>query len=460
MRKPSALKEATLGSVVLPPSVLRRKCACGQHMIAGSQCESCSKEGTSGNLQRAAVNAEPANQVPQIVHEVLGSSGQALAAGERAFFESRFDHDFSQVRVHTDAKAAESARAVNASAYTVGADVVFAHGRYAPHTRAGRQLLAHELTHVVQQHGSLQRSSISPPLELGRADDQLEREADKAAQKLVEDEGGNPSVLSGAAAGRLQRHPAIVGLDEAGPNASLTEGKEQQLWQCIKANPDVCAPDVPLTWADFKGTPNKAHSAWTVAPVKIGELPSDVCKQRVLGTPAKPAMRFRAKLDSSKSWVRAPFNNPGDPKTNGCAPLITDCKSKLATPGHTYSAPTTPSTKCPAAPVPQGNVGTTVTECDTIVGADCTARQTAESDRLLSHEQGHLDISCAIATIANAALDAGGDRARIEAAVEKKRQDMYDLYDSDTNHGCKAAEQAAWKADIANNLKAQNITFP
>jgi hypothetical protein len=395
------------------------------------------------------------------VHDVLRSSGLALDAGERSFFESRFAHDFSHVRVHTDAKAAESARSVNATAYTVGADIVFANGQYAPHTRAGRQLLAHELTHVVQQRGRLQYSSISPALEIGPEDDQLEREADSAAMKINEDEGENSAVPQRAPASRLQRHVAIVGFDEAGPGASLTGGgKEAELMKCFKDNPDVCDPDVPLAWANFGGTPNKSYSAWTVAPVKSGEVPSDVCKQRVLGTATKPAIRFRAGFDSSKSWVRPPFNTPSEPKTNGCKPLIDDCKSKLRAPGHTYAAPTDPNTKCPAAVVAQGNLATNVVECDTVVGADCTARITAESARLLSHEQGHFDISCVIARKANAALDAGGDRARIEAVVEKKRQDQYDLYDNETSHGCDAAQQAAWKTDIANNLNKQNITLP
>jgi hypothetical protein len=80
--------------------------------------------------------------------------GRPLDAATREFFSACFGHDFGNVRVHADAEAAESARAVNALAYTVGRDVVFAAGQYAPHTRAGRQLLAHELTHVVQQSGA------------------------------------------------------------------------------------------------------------------------------------------------------------------------------------------------------------------------------------------------------------------------------------------------------------------
>jgi hypothetical protein len=88
---------------------------------------------------------------PLIVHQVLHSPGQSLDPTIRAFMEPRFGHDFSRVRVHTDTKAAESARAVDALAYTVGQDVVFAAGQYDPASQARKHLLAHELTHVVQQ---------------------------------------------------------------------------------------------------------------------------------------------------------------------------------------------------------------------------------------------------------------------------------------------------------------------
>lgn len=86
-----------------------------------------------------------------VLEEALRSPGQPLDAKMRAFFEPRFGHDFSKVRVHTDAEAAEAARAVNALAYTVGNQIVFAAGRYAPGTVEGRKLLAHELTHTIQQ---------------------------------------------------------------------------------------------------------------------------------------------------------------------------------------------------------------------------------------------------------------------------------------------------------------------
>lgn len=89
--------------------------------------------------------------VPPIVRSVLGGGGYPLDAGTRAQMETGFGQDFSHVRVHTDTQAGESAEAANALAYTVGSDVVFAEGQYAPETSAGQRLLAHELAHVVQQ---------------------------------------------------------------------------------------------------------------------------------------------------------------------------------------------------------------------------------------------------------------------------------------------------------------------
>jgi hypothetical protein len=120
-------------------------------------------------LQRRAASRVQTVNVPSIVHDVLSSPGQPLDAATRALMESRFGYDFSRVRVHTDSKAAESARAVSALAYTVGQDVVFGVGQHRPHTTEGQRLMAHELTHVVQQSGNrwIPRSTlpaVSDPL--------------------------------------------------------------------------------------------------------------------------------------------------------------------------------------------------------------------------------------------------------------------------------------------------------
>jgi hypothetical protein len=96
-------------------------------------------------------------EMPPIVHEVVRSPGHPLDPETREFMESRFGHDFGQVQVHMDAQAVESAKAVNARAYTVGQNVVFGAGQYARKTSSGRRLLAHELTHVIQQERSNSR---------------------------------------------------------------------------------------------------------------------------------------------------------------------------------------------------------------------------------------------------------------------------------------------------------------
>lgn len=138
--------------------------------------------------------------VPQIVHNVLRSPGHPLDKESRQLFDRRFGHDFSQIRIHSDAQAAESARSVDAAAYTVGRNVVFGAGQYHPQTASGRRLLAHELAHVVQQgaHDIAQA-------EVGHVDDPLEREADAMAE--VKEPIAVSEKHSAPAAGRLQRTP-------------------------------------------------------------------------------------------------------------------------------------------------------------------------------------------------------------------------------------------------------------
>ena len=100
------------------------------------------------------VSSAGASSAPASVEQVLRSPGQALDSGTRSWFEPRFGQDMSGIRVHTDRAAQQSARDIRANAYTVGNDIVFAAGQFAPSTHAGRHLLAHELTHVAQQGGN------------------------------------------------------------------------------------------------------------------------------------------------------------------------------------------------------------------------------------------------------------------------------------------------------------------
>jgi Domain of unknown function (DUF4157) len=104
-------------------------------------------------MSNPGVHPTPEINAPPIVFDTHSSPGQPLGPATRAFFEPRFGHDFSRVRIHTDGPATQSARALNARAFTIGQNVVFGPGQYAPETRSGQLLLAHELTHVVQQTG-------------------------------------------------------------------------------------------------------------------------------------------------------------------------------------------------------------------------------------------------------------------------------------------------------------------
>jgi hypothetical protein len=204
-------KHIDRSTALLAGHILQRKCACGQHKSASGPCETCSKKKSS------------ANEIPASVYDELHSAGQPLDSATRSFMEQHLTQtlvnapissaqrgisassgasnlslgaadsiyereadqvadalpssplhlasvreqtkpypqlDLSSVRIHTGYKAAESSNAINARAYTVGSDVVFGAHQYSPSTFSGRHLLAHELTHVVQQSANGQVSRV------------------------------------------------------------------------------------------------------------------------------------------------------------------------------------------------------------------------------------------------------------------------------------------------------------
>lgn len=145
-----------------PLSVQRKCSSCEEEEKLQRKCAECEEEEKKGELHRKETNAGP-QFAPPLVHQVLNSPGHSLDPATRAFMEPRFGRDFSAVRVHTDANAANSARAVNALAYTSGQHVVFGSNQYSPGTHAGQRLLAHELAHVVQSKPHLARQQTNPP---------------------------------------------------------------------------------------------------------------------------------------------------------------------------------------------------------------------------------------------------------------------------------------------------------
>jgi hypothetical protein len=139
------------------PSVQRACAKCEVEMEAHDS--SGTAEGAA-HLNRAGSGSESegATQVASNIHDMQGG-GTPLPASTRAFFEPRFGADFRHVRVHTGSRADATAKAVSAKAFTVGSDIVFAGGQFSPESKEGQHLLAHELTHVVQQDGGASRVS-------------------------------------------------------------------------------------------------------------------------------------------------------------------------------------------------------------------------------------------------------------------------------------------------------------
>ena len=163
--------------------VLQRKCACGGSPGFAEECGECNSKRL--NLQREATHLTDSSAVPPIVHDVLHSPGQPLDAATRAFMEPRFGHDFSRVRVHTDAQAGASARSVGANAYTIGNRIVFAPQQFKPETEYGRRMIAHELAHVVQQQGT--RTEIgAPPHRISEPGDASEMQAEASATQVMQ----------------------------------------------------------------------------------------------------------------------------------------------------------------------------------------------------------------------------------------------------------------------------------
>lgn len=152
-------------------------------------------------LQRAAGNAGTAallNEERSPVHDVVGSGGSPLEPGLRADMEGRFGHDFGDVRIHNDAAANHSAKSVNAQAFTVGSDIVFQRDKYDPGSAAGKHMLAHELTHVVQQRsGPVDGTDTGGGVKVSDPSDRFEREAVANADRVMSGPAPAPAAATG-----------------------------------------------------------------------------------------------------------------------------------------------------------------------------------------------------------------------------------------------------------------------
>lgn len=191
-------------------------------------CPHCADDGQLHLSPSAAGSGMYDSPLPSVVSDVLSSEGEPLDTDTLSFFEPRFEHDFGKVRVHSDARAADSAKSLGARAWTTGRDVVFAAGEYRPSTPQGKRLLAHELTHVVQQ-GS---GTPGAPQGVSRPSDPSEREADQVADQVMQapaasqgataDSASAARSSSGSGEGGSMLHRAVDEAEPAAPAESET----------------------------------------------------------------------------------------------------------------------------------------------------------------------------------------------------------------------------------------------
>ena len=295
MNKTSTTQQVNITSL-LPPvqGLLQRQCACGNRTNAGGECTKCAKK--KHNLQRKlfigaskdpleheadrvadqVMSSQPNDTInkasvciqrysgqanngegtaPASVDHVLSGSGRPLEPTLRNDMEQRFGHDFSHVRLHTGGTAEQSARDVNANAYTVGNNVVFGAGQFSPQTHSGKRLLAHELTHVVQQG-----ETITDSTELRREEASTEDTKPRDESLGYLEEGSIEALSTTAAAG----NPVLKSVIKGGVTGFYTEvrhqikeGKGQQFldrWKKLLISPsDMYAYGKGYIWGILQG---------------------------------------------------------------------------------------------------------------------------------------------------------------------------------------------------------------
>jgi hypothetical protein len=229
--------------VRMPEPRLQLTCACG------GACPNC-QTGKPGHeherfqMTYVGPGVRGPATAPSSVHEVLHSPGQPLDVGTPTFMEPRFGHDFSRVRIHTDAEAAQSAGQLQASAYTLGDHVVFAEGQFAPSTSEGGRLLAHELAHVVQGAGQNAILRRKPDPKLSEAQlrvqivDALVAIKTRAFDAVVSAvERGDRAYLQGLQLTSKQVDDLLNHTSRF--NTEFGTALERQIEQYVRANPDL-----------------------------------------------------------------------------------------------------------------------------------------------------------------------------------------------------------------------------
>jgi hypothetical protein len=312
------------------------------------------------SIQRSCESCKTSERkmdVPSIVHEVLNSPGKPLDREVKEFMESRFGYDFSKVQIHTDAKAAESAQAINALSFTYGNKIAFAAGQYEYNREEGRKILTHELAHFIQQerhnYGNPSRLSISG------ANDSAEREADNVASIVSSGTHMFPHLTDGimqvrevAPENQIQRAvPVVVSTIGAGIGAvnvgqsliqnqrgGLSYSSEQLTYPKDKKQISKDMPTVKTQVAHFRSSGYVSDNDTTFAI--IGDFGEDM-DEKGNSTPfmanvfidlGKTTTYYESKLSFNARGLQTAFGSAKDPR------IRFSCTGEFdpAGPGHCF----------------------------------------------------------------------------------------------------------------------------
>jgi lipoprotein-anchoring transpeptidase ErfK/SrfK len=329
-------KEAP-ASILLRTSFVQRKCACGGTPGLDGACATCRAQ--RWGLQRQGAPQTATSAAPLLVHEALQGPGQPLDTATRTFMEPRFGHDFSRVRVHTDARAVASAQAIGALAYTRGRDIVFGAGQYAPNTTEGQRLLAHELTHVVQQGDAAVQSTLMQ----GQQGDVYEQEAEQVSERVMGAASGQrPELRVAPYISMIQRQFESDVLSDAEPEELTAEDMEDMEVedgdsppgstvpvgniseaQLESAEPEAAVSDEePIQMQGDKGKP-KAPDKPKTPPPEITEISVDLSSQKMTITRSDGTKSGPITISSGKGLPNTkddPCKDPNKGDSN-CTPV-------------------------------------------------------------------------------------------------------------------------------------------
>ena len=311
-----------------------------------------------------ASTGKDGNDLPRYtlpVLDVVGEGGgQPLDPVVRADMETRLGSDFSSVRIHTGHRAAKSAAAVSATAYTVGNDVVFGHGYFDPASREGRHRLVHELVHVQQQrHGPVPGTDTGGGVAISDPADSLEREAEAIAARVA----ASPPLANGRGPRDGHQQLQVSAGNQAVAELGTSQGGQPIVQRTIGDGHDLCAPqfagDIDLEAAyddearitmNGMGMPGKRQVERGTPVSKVQKALVDLGYSAVLDTGTYDQPTWDAVKDIKKS------NGLGWENMGDVGPGTMDWLNKHFTPPCPRSLPSPPCPPCEPSPCPEGTI--------------------------------------------------------------------------------------------------------